>query len=251
MNTNRLPHSPNSSMDTKTPARGRLRSRTRFAHTSALALAALLILGTGQTRAHDEGLTKQERAQGWRLLFNGRDAVGWANRGDTEAVGWGVEDGALVLKKPGSGDLVYTTSEFEDFELSIDWKTEGNSGLFLRMSDQEDWLNTGMEVQILPTSGTTVHSTGDLYDLVPPPASAKVRQNDWNNFRVVCKGPRVSCELNGVQTFEIDLRDDRWKTPQGKFAIPYSQLPRKGWIMLQDHGARVAFRNIRIRPIGR
>ncbi|MDA1273794.1 MAG: DUF1080 domain-containing protein [Verrucomicrobia bacterium] len=121
--------------------------------------------------------------------------------------------------------------------------------MFVRMSDQKDWLNTGLEIQILPTKGTTTHSTVALYDLVPPPARAAVREKDWNNVHILCSGPIVARTMNGVETSRIDLRDEKWKTPQGKFALPYASLPRKGWIMLQDHGDKVSFRNIRVRPL--
>ena len=224
----------------------------RIGLTGPLSTITALILSslTGlHAFAHDFGLTKQERAQGWKLLFNGQDTTGWANLGKSTVSNWSVNDGTLVLTEPGGEDLVYVTEQFEDFELSIDWKTEGNSGVFVRMSDQTDWLNTGMEIQILPHYGTTTHSTGALYDLVAPPAEATVREKDWNNFQILCDGPMVSCKLNGVETFRINLRDDRWKTPQGKFKLPYASLPRKGWIMLQDHGKRVVFRNIRVRPL--
>lgn len=224
--------------------------QTRLAASLCVLMACFLYASTGfQTLADDWGLTKQERAQGWKLLFNGRDTTGWANLEKDTVSNWSTEDGALVLTEPGGEDLVYIKEQFEDFELSVDWKTEGNSGVFVRMSDQADWLNTSMEIQILPEHGTSSHSTGALYDLVAPPSQAKVRKKDWNNFLILCDGPIISCKLNGIETFRIDLRDNRWKTPQGKFKLAYATLPRKGWIMLQDHGKRVAFRNIRVRPL--
>lgn len=217
-------------------------------------LGLLLVAGLGgwgavEGRAQDSQLTKQEKAQGWKMLFNGSDTSGWANREKDTVSNWGAEDGALVLKKPNGGDLVYVAEQFENFELSLDWKAEGNSGVFVRMSDQKDWLNTGLEIQILPTKGTNVHSAGALYDLVAPSPAVTVKEKDWNNFDIVCRGPLVSCKMNGVETFRIDLRDEKWKSPQGKFKLPYATLPRKGWIMLQDHGAVIAFRNLRIKPL--
>jgi hypothetical protein len=117
------------------------------------------------------------------------------------------------------------------------------------MSDQKDPVNTGVEVQIMPKKGATVHSAGALYDLLAPPATAPVNENDWNEFHIICNGPVISCKMNGVETFRIDLRDEKWKKPQGKFKLAYVNLPRKGWIMLQDHGDPVAFRHIRIKPL--
>lgn len=113
----------------------------------------------------------------------------------------------------------------------------------------QGWLNAGLEIQILPRKGTTVHAAGALYDLVAPSPAVTVKEKDWNNFEIVCRGPLVSCKMNGVETFRIDLRDEKWKSPQGKFKLPYATLPRKGRIMLQDHGAVVAFRNLKIKPL--
>ena len=216
---------------------------------SVLLVGGILGWSAGPGRTQDSQLTKQEKAQGWKMLFNGTDTAGWANREKDTVSNWGAEDGALVLKKPNGGDIVFVAEQFENFELSLDWKAQGNSGVFVRMSDQKDWLNTGLEIQILPKRGTTVHSTGALYDLVAPAAVATVKEDDWNNFHIVCRGPLVSCRMNGVETFRIDLRDEKWKRPQEKFKLPYATLPRQGWIMLQDHGDVVAFRNIRIKPL--
>ena len=194
----------------------------------------------------DNELTDAEKSAGWKLLFNGKDAEGWVNRESDKNVNWVAEDGTLLRKSKGT-DLVYAAEQFENFELSIDWKTSGNSGVFIRMSSQKDWLNTGMEIQVLPTAGGK-HGAGSLYDLIDAPKEAAVNK-EWNNFFISCNGPVIWGKMNGVQMFRIDLNDEMWKTPQGKFKLPYATLPRKGWIMLQDHGATVAFRNIKIRPL--
>jgi hypothetical protein len=193
-------------------------------------------------------LTGEEKAHGWRLLFDGQETAGWVNRSQTSLKNWEAKDGALTRSKEG-GDVVYAKEQFEDFELSLDWKTSGNSGVFVRMSSQEDWLNTGLEIQVLPPGKPSKHSAGALYDLVAPPAEAKVERDGWNNFRIICDGPWVTCSMNGEQTFRIDLRDQRWQIPQGKFNKAYATLPRPGWIMLQDHGAEVAYKNIKVRSL--
>jgi hypothetical protein len=76
-----------------------------------------------------------------------------------------------------------------------------------------------------------------------------VKDGDWNNFHIVCDGPKVSCKMNGVETFKIDVSEEMWKKPQGKFKLPYGTLPRKGFIMMQDHGAEVEYRNIKVRVL--
>jgi len=213
-------------------------------------IACLAFLLPVAALAADNELSDKEKTDGWKLVFDGKDPVGWVNREKTALTGWVVEDGALTRKGKGGGDIVFTAEQFENFELSIDWKTKGNSGVFVRMSSQKDWLNTGMEVQVLNAiKPGDKHCAGALYDLVGPPAEAKIDKAGWNTFHIVCDGAIVSCKMNGVETFKIDLGEEKWAKPQGKFKLPYATLPRKGWIMLQDHGAEVAYKNIKVRPL--
>src|SRR5215216_4813770 len=121
-----------------------------------LLLPALALLTVGALAADQNTLMPEEKAAGWQLLFDGKDAS--ANfRGygkDKLPDGWVADDGALVLKK-GGGDIV-TKEKYENFEISLDWKISegGNSGLMYRVQevkrgDKMDppWY-TGPEVQI-------------------------------------------------------------------------------------------------------
>jgi len=83
--------------------------------------------------AADNVLSDVEKADGWKLLFDGTATTGWVNREKTTlAAGWEVKDGVLTCK--GGGDAVYKTEQFENFLFSIDWKIadKGNSGVFIR-----------------------------------------------------------------------------------------------------------------------
>ena len=95
----------------------------------------------------------------WRELFNGRDLGGWAATGD--AAGWDV-DGGCIRCRAERGGYLYTLDRFEDFELSLEYRTEPrcNSGVFFRWSDLQDPVNTGLEIQILDTWGRTVCARG-------------------------------------------------------------------------------------------
>src|SRR5580765_2503214 len=84
-------------------------------------------------------LTETQKAEGWKLLFDGKSLNGWqiykARKNNT----WEVKDGILHCKPlnenaKGDGDErsdLMTTDEFENFEFSCDWKiaAEGNSGI--------------------------------------------------------------------------------------------------------------------------
>jgi hypothetical protein len=204
----------------------------------------------------DNELSDAEKKDGWKLLFDGAATTGWANREkDTLAAGWEAKGGVLACK--GGGDAVYKAEQFENFILSIDWKIadKGNSGVFIRMSSEKDWINTGMEVQVLDVNeagemSRPSHVAGALYDVVVPDAAApKMKPGEWNHFDITCDGPKISCKMNGVQTFAIDVSEEKWQKPQGKFKLPYGTLPRKGFLMLQDHHSVVEFKNIKVKVL--
>ena len=219
-------------------------------------LSVLCLIGCSSLYAADNELTEQEQKDGWKLLFDGKVIKGWANIHKDTLTGWEAENGEMILKKPGVGDAVYMDEKFENFMLSCDWKIapKGNSGVFIRTSDLKDWINTGMEIQVLDDreSGEMKfpsHTAGCLYDVVARPADMKMKQDEWNHFDIVCDGPKISCKMNGVEAFSINLDDEKWKTKQGKFNKPYATLPRLGYIMLQDHHAVTAFKNIKIKVL--
>ncbi len=205
--------------------------------------------------AADNVLTEAEKTGGWKLLFDGTTTTGWVNRGKDDLKNWKPVDGALV-REGGGGDAVYKAEQFENFVLSLDWKIadKGNSGVFIRLSSIEDWINTGAEIQILDINeagemSRPTHIAGALYDLVAPPEGVRMKPGEWNHFDITCDGPKISTKMNGVETFAIDVSEATWQKPQGKFNKPYGTLPRKGWLMLQDHGQKVEFKNIKIKPL--
>ena len=83
-------------------------------------------------------LTRKEKADGWRLLFDGKTTAGWRSaRGDGfPATGWAVKDGTITVtetggEESGNGGDIVTTRAYSDFELSVDFKTSpgANSGI--------------------------------------------------------------------------------------------------------------------------
>src|SRR5882762_7425196 len=102
-------------------------------------------------------LTPEERAAGWRLLFDGHSTAGWRGwQMDSMPSGWGVREGALARVRPAA-DII-TTEKFKNFELSLEWNVApgGNSGIFYRASEDPDdnaiyW--SGPEMQVLDDSG--------------------------------------------------------------------------------------------------
>src|SRR5262245_45979415 len=81
-------------------------------------------------------LTSGERAQGWKLLFDGKTTTGWRGyKQQTMPEGWQVIDGALA--RAGRATDIITTDQYDSFELALEWKITagGNSGVMYRVSE--------------------------------------------------------------------------------------------------------------------
>ena len=183
-------------------------------------------------------------------LFNGKDLSGW-----TDAAGapsrWAVEDGAMTGQK-GSGD-VWTKARYGNFVLELEFKTTGNSGVFFRTDNPKDNVQTGIEIQVDNPGGPDKHSVGAIYDLVAPVKNAG-KKDDWNKYVITANGSKITVELNGAQVSSMDL--DKWteagKNPDGsgnKYRKALKDWKREGHIGFQDHGHKVWYRNVKIKPL--
>jgi len=190
--------------------------------------------------------------EGWITLFDGKDLSAWENSsGGAPAAGWVLEDGAVVRKEK-AGDI-WSKQTFGDFVLELEFKTEGNSGVFFRTGNPRDCVQTGLEMQVeRPSDKPGKHTVGALYDALAPCKNAAVA--GWNKVAITCRGSKVVIELNGERIIEADL--DQWseagKNPDGtpnKYRKALKDFPREGKFGLQEHGAGVAYRNIRVKPL--
>lgn len=228
------------------------------------ALAAVARSGTAQTPPANEAspanaLTPAEQAAGWRLLFDGKTGAGWRGyRQDSLPAGWQVVDGALT-RVAAAGDII-TRQQFANFEVRLEWNISegGNSGVFYRVSEDDDatyW--SGPEMQVLddarhPDGQSRLTAAGSCYGIYPAPAGAVKPPGQWNAVRIVVNGRHVEQWLNGVQvvTYEFGSPDWTARVKASKFAVhPHYGRNTTGYIGLQDHGDRVAFRNIKIRVL--
>ena len=205
-------------------------------------------------------LSAAEREDGWQLLFDGLSLSGWHSYGrDEVGAEWQVISDSIVLTAPGGGDLV-TDTEFENFELSLQWWIEpgGNSGVFVLADESRAPIYAkAPEIQVLDNEG---HSdghfadrrSGSLYDLIAAPAAAQKPAQQWNRLRVRHQQGRLQAWQNGVETFDVTIDSGVWRAllKSSKF-VDWEGfgLNPAGLIGLQDHGDRVAFRNIKIRPL--
>ncbi|MFB3904981.1 MAG: DUF1080 domain-containing protein [Acidobacteriota bacterium] len=218
-------------------------------------------------------LTPQEIKDGWKLLFDGKTTNGWrgAKLDRFPEFGWGVENGELTVLESGGaesrhgGDVV-TVDQYGNFELSVEFKlTPGaNSGIkyfVVGIEPGRPGSAIGLEYQILDdtrhpdaTKGISGNRTlGSLYDLIPAVSDKPVKPvGEWNQARILVDGKHVEHWLNGKKILEYERGSNAFLAhkAQSKFKgmAGFGEAP-EGHILLQDHGNRVSYRNIKIRVI--
>jgi hypothetical protein len=212
-------------------------------------------------------LTEDEKAAGWVLLFDGTTANGWRGyKMDKMPPGWEVKDGVLACVKNGAGgkgagggDDIVTTAEYDNFELSLEWKTvkNGNSGVLFHVSEEPvaSW-HYAPEVQILDNTAWPTRDTRQLaaacYDLYAPAKDVTRPVGEWNQMRILVDGAHVEHWLNGEKVVAYELWSDDWKSRVAKSKFKNKPLYgtfKKGLFALQDHSDRIEFRNIKIRIV--
>jgi hypothetical protein len=225
----------------------------------ALALVATLAGNASAQEAAVNTLTAAEKAAGWRLLFDGKGLEGWrAYEAGKPVAGWAVVDGALTRVGPG-GDIV-TSGTYRNFELALEWNVEpgGNSGVFYRAAPGSEWIyHSAPEMQVLDDERhadgkSPLTSAGANYGLHPAPRGVVKPAGQWNRVRLVVNGNHVEHWLNGQKIVEYELGSADWLAlvAKSKFAEwPEYGKATEGFIGLQDHGNRVAYRNIKIRVL--
>ncbi|MGK0184938.1 MAG: hypothetical protein ACI9R3_000712 [Verrucomicrobiales bacterium] len=218
-----------------------------------LTLPALCYFLSGAT-AQDTASKKGE----WKSLFDGKSLAGWTNGAGKEVgAGWEVVDGTIHRSDKG-GDI-FTVDEYYNFELEFEWKVAkgANSGLKYRFADYHG-KSIGCEYQVLDdanhSNGSNPKQTaGSLYDVIAPDSAVKKlkKVGAWNKSRIVAKDGNVEHWLNGVKVLEVDMESDEWTKAleKSKFRDAPTFGQKSGRVMLQDHGDKVWFKSLRIKPL--
>ena len=209
-------------------------------------------------------LTDQERSEGWTLLFDGISMDLWRNYNENSLSGWIIEEGSLKALGLG-GDLggdIITKEQYENFELSLDWKISpgGNSGILYLVKEDTAFgavYESGPEYQLIDDEGFPApleewQKTGANYAMHNAEQKTLHPVGQWNTSRILVKNGHVEHWLNGKKVVEYQLWTDEWreKVKTGKWKdYPGYGSARQGHIALQDHGSPVWFRNIMIREL--
>lgn len=199
-------------------------------------------------------LNDQESADGFKLLFNGRDLSGWAGNERSYVV----KDGTLVCDPSlgGQGNL-YTEKEYGNFILRLEFRlTPGaDNGLGIRAPLGGDVAYQGMEIQILDDQSPKYDGLlkdyqhhGSIYGVVPAKTGYLKPAGQWNYQQITAQGKRIKVELNG--TTILDANIEKASTPTTVDHKEHPGLKRShGRICFSGHGDHVEFRNIRIKSL--
>lgn len=191
-------------------------------------------------------LSDEEVAEGFRLLFDGQSFAGWKGNQKVFRIADGAIVGGGMQQSLPNNEFLRSEKEYQDFELRLQFKLVGenaNAGVQIRTAEIPDHHEvSGYQADM--GDGWW----GCLYDesrrnrvLAGPPADQRdkvVRVDQWNDYRILCEGPRIQLWINGVQTVDYTEEDD--------------QIARQGILALQIHSgppAEASYRNIRIREI--
>jgi hypothetical protein len=225
-----------------------------------LVYLSFLFLGIGYSNSYAQ--TKSRG--GWQSLFDGKTLNGWkkVQRDSSPDASWTVSNGIISFdpSKGHGSDIVTTRSFKNDFDLSLEYKISkgGNSGIKYFLLPN---TSLGCEYQVIddvnhPDAKLGMNSnrkTACLYDLIPASTTNRYKPaGEWNTVRIVSKGHHVEHWLNGGKVLEYErgseafkqaIRESKFKTTKG-FAEATSSP-----VLLQAHGDKVLFRNIKIKEL--
>ncbi len=179
------------------------------------------------------------------MLFEGGNLEHWDIMGNPE--GWQVADGILRSEGGRGGDWLKSKKQYDDFILRLEYRISpgGNSGVFVRCSEEGNPWETGYECQISNEQPPRddLHCTGSLYGYVAVQHRPNESPEVWHRYEILCKGTRIMVWVDGLLTVDVDQSEN--ETIQNK--------PLSGYIGLQDchseEGHWVEFRNVRIREL--
>lgn len=195
--------------------------------------------------------------EGFKPLFDGKTLTGWMPldvSGEKVAPAdsaFSVKDGILYCSGKGNDYWIVAPGTYKDFVLRLQYKLvkDSNSGVFIHVPKPGHPAFLGFEVQIMGDSGEKPgkHSTGAIYDVLPPTKNMAKPEGEWNQYEITCKGPLVTVILNGEKVIDTDF--STYTKPIGKFDFPYCDLPKEGWVGVQNHGGEIWFKNIEIKEL--
>ncbi|MBL7968157.1 MAG: DUF1080 domain-containing protein [Prolixibacteraceae bacterium] len=198
-------------------------------------------------------LSAAEEAEGFKLLFNGKNLDNWqGNKVDYTAI-----DGEIVVSpKEGARGNLFTEKEYSNFNLRFEFQlTPGaNNGLGIHAPLEGDAAYGGKELQILDNEADIYKDLqpwqyhGSVYGIIPAKRGFLKPVGEWNSQEVVVKDGNVKITLNGTVILE-----GNWNEASKKGTLDHKDHPglkrNKGYIGFLGHGSELKFRNLRIKEL--
>ncbi len=226
-------------------------------------LVILLLVTACKEKKETSSNTGESDASSWISLM---DAEAWRGYNKEQLPdNWAVKDGLITCygKAGDTGGDIITKEQFDNFELRLEWKISkaGNSGIFYHVVEAPQYhspYQTGPEYQLLDDVGfpdplEDWQKTGANYAMHNASADKKLRAvGEWNSSSIRFQDGKVVHWLNGDKILEFDKFSDDWQVRRdgGKWDdYPDYGKSNSGHIGLQDHGAGVWFRNVRVRKL--
>lgn len=205
------------------------------------------------------GATLGEAPSDATILFDGKDLSKWMQGGNDPK--FKPEDGTFQIAAR-TGDLT-TRDTFGDCQLHVEWQESpqisgtgqgrGNSGIYLMDL---------FEIQVLDSYKSATYADGQagaLYGQWPPLVNPVRKPGEWQSYDIIFEAPKfegdklvspayVTLFINGV----LAHNHRKLNGPSAHQAVlPYTPIPPKGHIHLQDHGDAhpPKYRNIWIRDL--
>ena len=224
--------------------------------------AGLLVIAVTSTAPAADDVKKDDVEKGFVSMFNGKDLTGWEGKPG----GWWIEDGAITgqstKEKPckKAHYLMWRGGKPADFELRLSYRlVGGNSGIQLRSREIPNWDTRGYQADMeagpqwsgclfeharggIAMRGTKVEIDEKGKKQITRFAEStelqkKIKADDWNEYRIVARGPKITLTINGQLMAEAIDRQE-------------GQAAASGVIALQMHPGppmKVQFKNLRIK----
>ncbi len=132
--------------------------------------------------------------------------------------------------------FLFTTQEFDNFELSFEWMyptdPNGNSGVLIYTKKESRLWPTSMQVQLHQPQAGALFATGDAVSNKPFDAGVAGKVGAWNKCRILSVSGRLSVEVNGQKAGEAE-----------------GCSPSRGRIAIQSEGSETRFRKLRLQQL--
>ena len=222
------------------------------------ALAWSIWLPVPSPGAEPNQLTAAEKKDGWKLLFDGKSLNGWRGfkQAGPPAQGWEATNGVLTCVARGKGGDLITTSTFDNFELSWEWRMppRSNNGVKYFITEERSG-SIGHEYQLIDDSTVKdpLSSTASFYLVVAPAPDKTVKPpGEWNHSRILVQGDHVEHWLNGAKALQYECGTEPIleQVAKTKFrTTPGFGKKIRGHILLTYHNDECSFRNIKLREL--